>query len=261
MRQTFELFSDIFARQDVALRRADPRLKVLIAFAAILSVLLSGRIELPLLFFIAGGVGAVAAGVPLRLILLRLIAPMGIVSVLWVLQSFMTGVTPVFRIHLARWTLTATREGMWSGTLIGSRVLGAVSVMWLLSSVTPAHDVFRSLRCFGVPRDWVEIAMLMYRYTFALVDDMTDVISAQRVRLGYSTVGRSLASMGVLAGTVVVRSFEQAANTHQAMVARGYKGTLPLGAMPRLRGRDWAGLCLALVVIVCAYAALGWRRA
>ena len=74
------------------------------------------------------------------------------------------------------------------GVLLGSRVLGAVSVMLLLSSVTPAYKIFGALRWFHVPEGWVEIALLVYRYTFLLSDQTADIAAAQRVRLGYSVV-------------------------------------------------------------------------
>ena len=125
------------------------------------------------------------------------------------------------------------------GVLLGSRVLGAVSVMLLLSSVTPAYKIFGALRWFHVPEGWVEIALLVYRYTFVLLDQTADIASAQRVRLGYSSLGRSLSSAGVLAGTVVARSMDQAMRTYEAMTLRGYQGRLPMGPLAELKARDW----------------------
>jgi cobalt/nickel transport system permease protein len=122
---------------------------------------------------------------------------------------------------------------------IAARGLAAVSVVLLLSSVTPAHRIFHALRALGMPLGWVEIALLMYRYTFAFLELTEDLISAQKVRLGYSGLKRSLSSLTMVAGTVVVGSLDQAERTNEAMVMRGYRGTFPRVPLPSLARRDW----------------------
>ncbi len=99
---------------------------------------------------------------PVKLVLLRLMAPMGIVAVLVVLQAFLTGATGLASFSVAGYRCVATEEGLMRGLLLGSRVLAAVSVMLLLSSVTPAYKIFAALRWFRVPEGWVEIALLVY---------------------------------------------------------------------------------------------------
>jgi cobalt/nickel transport system permease protein len=117
--------------------------------------------------------------------------------------------------------------------------------MLLLGCVTPAHQLFHALRWLGVPRTWVEVALLMYRYIFVLLDEAGDVVTAQRVRLGYAGVSRSLSSLGVLSGTVIVRSLDQSERTHEAMMLRGYKGSMPFGPLPAL---GWTERLLMLFV-------------
>ena len=168
-----------------------------------------------------------ALKVPARLMLARITAPMGIVFVLVVMQSFTVGSTTMFTVSVGAWHGAVKLEGVIHGLLIGSRVLGAVSVMLLLSSVTPAHRILQALRWFRVSKGWVEIAMLMYRYTFTLLDHATDLAEAQRLRLGYCDVKRSLSSMGVLAGAkVIIRSLDQATPPRRVTL-RGLTGVIP----------------------------------
>ncbi len=77
-------------------------------------------------------------GIPVKLVFLRLSCPMGIVLVLVVLQAFLTSGTAVSGFSLFGLTFQASHEGIIRGSLLGSRVLGAVSVLLLLGSVTPA---------------------------------------------------------------------------------------------------------------------------
>jgi cobalt/nickel transport system permease protein len=254
----FELFSDIFACRDNVLSRMDPRPKMVIAFTLIAAVVLSKQAIFPLLVFVSCTAAMLRLGMPVKLVVLRLMGPMGIVLVLVVLQAFLTGATPIASFPLAGYLLVATEEGLMRGLLLGSRVLGAVSVMLLLSSVTPAYKIFGALRWFRVPEAWVEIALLVYRYIFVLLDQTADIAAAQRVRLGYSTVGRSLSSAGVLAGTVVTRSMDQAMRTYEAMTLRGYQGRLPMGPLPRMQAVGFWSMLTIPPAIVAVYLILEW---
>jgi cobalt/nickel transport system permease protein len=203
-----ELFSDIFAYRDNELARIDPRVKIVIALTLIATVVLSKQPLFPILVFVSCTAGMLLMRMPVKLVLLRLMAPIGIVLVLVLLQAFLTGATPLASFSFASWKLIATEEGLRRGVVLGSRVLGAVSVMLLLSFVTPAHKIFAGLRWFRISEGWVEIALLMYRYTFVLLDQAADIAAAQRVRLGYSSPRHSLSSIGLLAGTLVARSMD-----------------------------------------------------
>jgi cobalt/nickel transport system permease protein len=257
-RHMFDLFSDIFACRDNLLTRIDPRPKLLMALVTILLVVFSTRLLLPLLVLLACQGVALALRIPPRLLLMRLCAPMGIVAVLVVLQAFTVEGTPLCATSFCGWHLVASWEGLNRGLLLGARVLASVSVIVLLSSVTPAHKVFHALRCFGLPEAWVEIALLMYRYTFALVDQACDVAAAQRVRLGYSTARRSLASAGVLAGTVLTRSIDQAMRTHEAMTLRGYEGRILFCSLAPMSRTDRILMGAGPITAVLAFFLCEW---
>jgi len=249
----FELFSDIFACRDNVFTRLDPRVKLVTAITLILAVVFSGKVFFPLTVLVLCLSAMLVVGMPIRLVLLRIAGPMGIVAVLVILQAFLSGSTPLFSWSFLQWKVTATEEGLRRGIVLGCRVLGAVSVMLLLGSVTPAYKMFNALRWFRVPEAWVEIALLVYRYTFSLLDHTSDVVSAQRTRLGYSTVKRSLSSVGVLAGTVITRSIDQAMRTYEAMTLRGYQGSMPFGPMPRLKSTDATKLAIVLPLIITVF--------
>jgi len=230
----FDVFMDIFTYRDSALRRVDARIKLTAMLAAVLVVILSARPFLPLSFFALSISFMLGFGMPGRLLLLRMLVPAGVAVMLGLLQSLLIGSTPAFSWNVAGWHISMYTEGITHGILLGSRVLGATSIILLLSSSTPAHEIFHALRWMKVPADWVEIAMLMYRYTFILIDLASDMSSAQRLRLGYSRMDRALASAGNLAGTVIIRAADQALRTHEAMLLRGYDGKLAFGPMPPL---------------------------
>jgi cobalt/nickel transport system permease protein len=115
------------------------------------------------------------------------------------------------------------------------------------------RELAAALRWAKVPATWLEIALLMYRYLYIFFEQAVCVVSAQRVRLGYSNLPRSAESLGRLAGIVILRSFDQAERSHEAMMARGYRGFLPLPRLPSLPRRQWAIACGAAALISAAY--------
>jgi cobalt/nickel transport system permease protein len=247
----FELFSDIFTYRENRLTEIDPRVKLVVALAAILLVLVSARPALPLLIALAALATMAALGFPLRIVAARLSVPLGMVFVVFALRLFTTSGEPFFALHLAGVMFNATREGLRAGSLAAARVLAATSVLVLLGMVAPAHALFRALLWFRVPRSLVEIGLLMYRFIFVLLDIAADMATAQTLRLGYRGAARSLRSVGALAGAVLVKSLDQAARTSEAMVLRGYAGTMPIGVLRPLPRRElfWLlGITAALVL-------------
>ena len=199
-------FSDIFAKRDNWLTRVDARVKVSSALLLVIINLWSGSVISSIIFTVSILCLAILR-IPVRTIFFRLLEPFGV-----------AGVAILVKIYFAGW------PGIYDGILIASRVLGAVSIILLLSMTTPVDALLKALTWFRVPRTWTDVALLTYRYIFVLLEDAYVVYSAQRVRLGYLGVRRSFNSFGTLAGAIVIRAYDQAIATSQAMRLRGYVG-------------------------------------
>jgi cobalt/nickel transport system permease protein len=173
-----------------------------------------------------------------------LVAPPSAALLVATVRVFSSGTTVWFVWDLGPWQLTATREGLAAGLLIGSRVLGGVAVMLRLSGTMTFEELVAVLEWFRVPRTWLEISLLMYRYVFQFFEQGAEVVSAQKIRLGYAGVGSGLQSLGSLAGIVLLRSMEQAERTCEAMVARGGDGLIPLPTLPPATRKMWSHVAL-----------------
>jgi cobalt/nickel transport system permease protein len=231
----------------------DVRVRLLLALGAILAVLLSTRAWFGLLVAACCVAGLKAFRLPARPILSWLAAPLALATVMGLLQTFATGHTPLFSCDLGPWHLVATREGLGSGAILAGRVLGTVSLVMTACTGIATTELFHALRWARVSQTWIEIAILMHRYILILFEQAVSVVSAQKVRLGYSSVRQSFRSMGSLAGIVMLRSLDQAEKSHGAMIARGYQGTLPLPTMAPLSKRQWAFTGGGLLLIGLAY--------
>ncbi|MBI4827520.1 MAG: cobalt ECF transporter T component CbiQ [Nitrospinae bacterium] len=251
----FEVFTDIFTYHDSPLRAVDARVKLLVAAVAVGLTLLAPSPWFPSLVFAMCLTALAWLKAPLRLVLARFAPALWMALMLLALKTVLTGATPMASATVAGITVTAYREGWEEGVLLAFRLAGCLSALQLFSMVTPAHEVFRSLLWFRAPATWVEVAMLMYRYTFQLFDMAAEMGFAQKARLGYSNARVTLASAGTLAGAALLRSVDQAARTHEAMRARCYTGRIPFDPMPELTARQAltvAGLAAALTLLFFA---------
>lgn len=190
---------------------------------------------------------------PVRTLVCRLTGPLALAGLVCLVQTFMTGSTPWGSVELGPLRLTASREGFRAGVLVASRVLGSLGIVMFLCQGTAADELFAALVWARVPRTWIEIALLMYRYLHVLFAQAACVVAAQKVRLGYSGLRHSLRTAGNLAGIVVVRSLDQAERSHEAMLARGYEGVLPVPALPRMARWQLAVAATGVAVVLATY--------
>lgn len=254
----FDLFADIFTFRQNALVKADPRVKLLAALWAILLVLFSSGPSFPLVLFLVSVIALLLLRVPAKVVALRLLIPFGMVFVIMLLKLFMTRGEILFALPWSSFPLVATREGLLAGIMIGARVIASGGLIIFLGVTTPAHEVFRSLLWMKAPREWVEVALLMYRYIFVLIDTALNMATAQRLRLGYSGFRPSLRSVGSLSGMMILHAGDQALRTGEAMVLRGSDGSLPVGIIRPWTRTDGAVLLSLWGLLSGVYGVFQW---
>ena len=221
-----EIFSEDFKKQHL-LATVDARLKLIVAIAVLIMVISYKGFVFPLVvLFINIGL-CLKMRVPFKIFAVRMAEPLVIVFILIVLKVFFTGKEVLFSLSLAGISIIGHKDGLIDGLMIASRVLGAVSIVVVLGFSTPFAELMAGLSWMRIPKGFVEILMLAYRYIFVLLEEAMVIYHSQKTRLGYSTVRRGLSSFGTLAGSLVLKAFEHSHNTTIAMVQRGYDGNMP----------------------------------
>lgn len=213
---------------DRLLARHDPRVKLLCTFALLAMVISCRGLAFPLL--VAGICTALclAQGVRPRLLAVRFAEPLFIATMVLLLKVFFSGHEPLFSCNLLGWEIVGHRDGLLEGGRISARIGGAVSLVALLGFSTSFTDLMAALAWLRVPRGFIEVALFAWRYLFVLMDDAQVVYAAQKNRLGYAGYRRGLRSFGTLAGTLVIKAFDNSQTVTTAMVQRGYDGNMPL---------------------------------
>ena len=243
-----ELLSEHITR-DHLLSGIDARIKLAVAAVVLAMVLTYKGFVFPGLIALVCLVFCIGMKVPFRIFALRFSEPVFIAIMVVLIKFLFTGKDVLFSIDIFGLTLAGHRDGLVNGLTIAVRIIGAVSVVAVLGFATPFTELMAGLSWFRIPKGFIEILMFAYRYIFVLLEEAMVIYSAQKNRLGYSSVRRGLSSFGVLTGSLTLKAFEHSQNTTVAMVQRGYDGNLPLFTHKPFRRFDIAVSLLFILVM------------
>ena len=222
-----EIFSEYF-KKDHLLSQVDARLKLGVSLFVLAMVLSYKGLVFPLLILGISLCLCIRMKIPFKVFLLRFSEPVFIASVVILLKFLFSGQETMFSIKMWGITITGHKDGLMDGLQIGSRILGAVSVVALLGFSTPFTEIMAGLSWLKIPKGLIEISLFAYRYIFVLFEDAMVIYNAQKNRLGYSNIKRGLSSFGTLTGALTLKAFEHSQNTTTAMLQRGYDGNIPM---------------------------------
>lgn len=123
---------------------------------------------------------------------------------------------------------------------VGSLSLSVPGLWGAWNVLTEAPDILAGFDRLRAPRLLTAIAGFMIRYLEVVVSELGRVRTAIAARLGNLSRRQEAATLASVAGTMFIRAYERGERIHQAMLARGYRGTIPPAATPALPAR-WAG--------------------
>jgi cobalt/nickel transport system permease protein len=143
--------------------------------------------------------------------------------------AFFSGSGPeMLAFELLGYPLSIRTDGFELALLVLSRSISGMCCLYFLALSTPMIELFAVLKASRLPESLIELSMLIYRYIFVFLDMAICIRYAQTVRLGYSNFKRSINSLGMLASTLFIRSWEQGDKLFLAMNSRCYDGKMTL---------------------------------
>ena len=266
------VFSERVAARPGLLQRVDPRAKTAGLLALLVAAALIRAPALLLALYALTLAGAAASRLSLKFFIKRVWLFVPVFTGVIVLPSIFNVVKagdPLVTIWsfghpvtLGPWSLgtslAITRQGLAGAAIIILRVAVSVSLAVLLTLTTRWSDLLRALRVFYVPRIFVLILSMAYRYIFLLLSLASDMFTARRSRMvgaGSPRDDRHFAAGSV--GTLLGKSGALSDEIYAAMVSRGWSGE-PL-TLRRFRMRTADTLLLAAALAIAA-AAVGGDR-
>jgi len=173
-----------------------------------------------------------------------------------VLPATLNVITPgPIVVPLGSWfgyPLGLTSQGLTAAGLIVTRVATSISLVVLLTLTTPWAKLLAALRALFVPRMFILVLGMAYRYLFHLLTAVTDMYTARKAR----SVGRDREAMtgrafvASSAGALFGKAHALSEEVHMAMVARGYTGNPRTISTFRVRTLDIE------FALACAFAAI-----
>ena len=215
---------DHFAHRNNWLTRIEVRVKLFYIGIGLVLNILSQDITIPLVFFVTSLILLMTIKVSVLTLGIRMMMPLLFGIFIMVIMGLHTGETVVFSSKLFSYEFAFKKEGLLTGLLLFTKVLGGVMLLLLLSFTTTISRICIAARWMKVPETLIEVLSFVYRYLFLLFEEAETMMSSQRSRLGYVTRFRTIKSFGSLSGALFIRSIVRAENAHVAMVSRGYDG-------------------------------------
>lgn len=224
---------DRLSYRDTAVHRLDARAKVIATLLFVTTVVSFPKYDilplLPLFLFpvVIGTLGDIPAGLIARRV--ALVSPFALF--IGIFNPFLDRVA----VPLAPGITVAA--GWFSFASIVLRFSLSVSAALLLIATTSFPGICHALRRIGVPALFVTQLLFVYRYLFVLLDEASRMVRAREAR-SFGGGGISLRTFVRLSGNLLVRTLERAERIHGAMLARGFRGEMPVRRPLSLRAAD-----------------------
>lgn len=156
--------------------------------------------------------------------------------------------TLVYSISLPGHVIAVTAEGLNLAALVFLRSFAGLFVMLFFASSTPIPHIFHSLTRMGLPAYLAEIAILVYRYSFMILEQSGQMMNAAACRLGFLGWRNSARTTGTLAANLFIRSMDFAERSRSALESRNFRGSFPVYREPPDMNAAWAAVSIAALV-------------
>jgi len=239
------------AHGDSWLHRLDPRIKLMAAggFSLVVGLAHSPAVMAAGLGL---GVGLVASGrLAANVVIKRIVAINVLMAFLWVTMPWRVG-----------WDggpgLVFNPRGLYLAAAMTLKANAIVLALMALVSTSTVNHIFHALAHMKVPAKLVHLFLFFYRYLHVMHREyhrLNQAMAARGFRPGNNL--HTYRSYAHLAGMVLVKSFDRAERVYQAMLCRGFHGTLwLLDHFHWGRAENRMAAASGVVLIVLAWAEL-----
>jgi len=152
--------------------------------------------------------------------------------------------------------VSVSEDGLWATwNIVAKATIGATAGI-VMAATTPVPDILHGLTRLRVPRVMVGIIAFMFRYLDLLADQLGRMRQAMVARCHDPRWLWQARPIAASAGALFVRSYERGERIHQAMLARGFTGSMPDLDDRHATAGDWlaalAPAALATIALVVA---------
>lgn len=241
---------------DSLIRRLDPRVKIVVVFLFSVAVAVSNRFVVLMLALGLGLCIVLAARLPIKQLVRRLVPVNMFIILLWFFLPFTFEGEPLFSVG----PLVGTHEGVLYAARISIKSNAIMVMLIALVASTSILTLGHAMHELRVPKKIVHLFFFTYRYIHVIHREYLRLVSAMKVR-GFrpGTNVHTYKTFAYLVGMLLVRSSDRAERVHNAMLCRGFSGNLYSLSEFSLKTRDMISLILMLALIL-ALGVLEWTK-
>lgn len=251
------MFTDDMAARDGLMQRLDPRAKIVGLIVALIAAAFVRHIPVLVGTYVLALVLALASRLSLTFFVKRVWLFIPIFTGIVVLPATLNVITPGHIVldlgSPLGWHLGFTSQGLSAAGLIVMRVATSISFVVLVTITTPWAELLAALRALKVPKTFVLIIGMAYRYLFVLLGTVTDMFVARKARtFAPEQVKGGRAFVMSSAGALFGKAHGLSEEVYQAMVARGWSGDARTLRPVRIGALDASFMlaCVAFAVLV-----------
>jgi cobalt ECF transporter T component CbiQ len=243
---------DMFELDEMAYRSAalrwSPAGKFVLALTMLVASLLANTLIVPLTVLL---VGTILLGYSVRFRFPKVIGALVLegIGIMVLGGAVIAAVTPgetVWAIDLALLKITFSGEGITTASMVTLRALAGISVMLFFATSTPIPHFADMLVRFKVPKLFAELMVMVYKYSFMLLDEVGRMHLAAECRLGFHGRMNTLRTYAKMMTGMFIRSIETSERSNIGMQCRNYQGGVGMLRQPQGMSAPWAVLCLAV---------------
>jgi cobalt ECF transporter T component CbiQ len=254
MRQA--MFGDELASAPGLLQRVDARVKLLTLLGLLVAAALVRHLGVLIALYAITLVLAAASRLKLSFFIKRIWLFVPLFTGLVVLPATLNIVTKGdIVVPLGSWwfghPIGMTSQGLMAAALIVSRVAVSISLVVLLTLTTPWHRLMAALRAVFVPRMFIQVLGMAYRYIFHLLGSVDDMYTARKARSAGGDAGSKTgrAFVASSAGALFGKAHALSEEVHLAMLSRGYTGASTTLDSFRVGALELAWIVTCLLVV------------
>ena len=159
-----------------------------------------------------------------RVVLIALLDGLAVLIIGSLVIALITPGTTLYSLDLFGLRLNLSDSGMDLGLLVFMRALAGMSVMLFFATSTPIPHLSEAMEQLRLPKEISELVVLIYRYSFLLLELLGTMYLAAQCRLGFKGWRNKFRTSGKLAVGLFTRSMEVADRSQVALECRGFRG-------------------------------------
>lgn len=236
---------DKYANLNSIFHSWDPRIKIVSFSFLIFSIALLPKLLPACLGFIIAVIFVFMSRIPFVFVLKHLRWVMLFVIFFLIVMPLTAGGEEIVKLGF----ITISWKGLKLALLISLRAISICLLIFPMIGTTRFHKSLKALQKLRLPDKLIQMIMFTYRYIFLFIEELRRMFIALEARLFKKRTDiRTFKMIGNLTGMLFVRGFERTQSVYNAMVSRGYKGSLRTLDEFQLCRKDFIKAFLVLIL-------------